>query len=339
MTMRPEFSIILPVCHGGSFLRSALRALWRLDFPPALFEVLVAGADEDNESREIVEDEAATAKYNVRYIECIDSNRSRKLNAACAVARGRVLAFADDDCIFLPDWLQKLSEVLEREPEVGVVGGKDELESNGSAFDIALDSVLNSFSGTGGLRSAAGPRVGKYYPKLWNMAVPHDVALKVALKTEKGVPHVFNESLTVHEDVDLAERIEHSGKRIVFVPEVRIRHYRDTTLLSFVRNNFNIARTSRALGVHRLPHVALATFVFGTPALAVASFFLYPLRIVLLIFMGMYIATLLASAIRGFRRTRNLQVLAIIPWLLVSLHLARGLGYLFPWRSRMEVNP
>jgi cellulose synthase/poly-beta-1,6-N-acetylglucosamine synthase-like glycosyltransferase len=311
----------------------------QINFPSDKFEVLVIGSDDDDESREIVENEACTVEYDLKYIGSNSSIRSRRLNAACAMAHGSVLVFSDDDCIFLSDWLKKLNEVLQRESNIGIVGGKDELQHNGSAFDIALDCVLNSFLGTGGIRSGHGRSVGKYYPKMWNMAIPRDVASSVALETREGFPQVFNEALIVHEDVDLAKRIEKSGRQIVFAPEVRVKHYRDTTFYSTVRRNFNMAHTCRLLGVHRFPHMILSIFVLSALVLTISSIFFQPLRIVFLICAWSYMVLLFVNAVSWLKQTRRLRVLLIIPVLTLSLHVSRGLGFLFPWKrsGRMEI--
>jgi GT2 family glycosyltransferase len=333
MSRELEFSIILPVCHGGRFLKDALSSIRKVDYSPEMFEVIVAGLNGDEESKGITDAEASRSQFDVKYVGCNEANRSRMLNAACANARGRVLAFADDDCVFRNDWLMKLRDVFEREPDLGIVGGQEVLEHAGSDFDIALDCVLNSYIGTGGVRKGSGLRMGKYYPKLWNMAVPRDAAFSVALKAEEGRPQVFNESLDLYGDVDLADRIERMGKRIVFAPEVRIGHARDTTFLSFAGRNFSMARTCRSLGVHRLPHMALALFAAGMPALAVASVFAPPLVYLLFLVVGLYGAALLSVAVRSFLRTKRPGVIVLIPVLLVSLHLARGTGYMFPMHN------
>ena len=329
-----EFSVILPVCHGGGFLRKSLASLRGLDFPPDRFEVLVVGADGDSESYDAAAGEAASAALAISYIACGSTNRSARLNAACAAARGRFLAFADDDCVFLPEWLRRLSAVLHTTGDIGIAGGCDEIVHGGSAFAVALDRVFNTFIGSGGIRRGAGVRVGKYYPKLWNMTVPRETALHVALKSEDGLPQVFKESLSVHEDVDLAHRVSGAGKKIVYAPEVRIRHYRDTTFRSFVSRNFAMARTCRSLGIHRFPHTVLAVFALSALSLSIASLFYQRLWVLLLGFVGIYTILLLAAAVDGLRKTRNLTASLMIPPLLVSLHFARGLGYLFPLRER-----
>lgn len=132
-----EFSIIIPIFHSGLFLRKAIVSTRQIDFPPDCFEVLVVGTKDSEESRRTVETEAATAEFHLRYIECASPRRSSQLNAACAVARGRVLVFADDDCIFISDWLDEIRKVLQCEPNIGAIGGSDELEHNGSAFSCS----------------------------------------------------------------------------------------------------------------------------------------------------------------------------------------------------------
>ena len=291
----------------------------------------MAGTNHDKEAKNIVQAERARSKFDMFYVGCPDSNRSKKLNAACRLAHGRVLVFADDDCIFFPDWLQKIHNAFEQEPDAGVVGGLDELMKSGSAFDLGLDYVLNSFLGTGGVRRGSGFRVGKYYPKLWNMAVPRKVALDVSLNGKNGVLHVFNESLIVNEDVDLGERIEQVGSRIVFAPDVRVKHCRDTTFGSFVQRNFNMARICRRLGLQQFPHIILAACTLSLLALALSSFFFEPLRKMFLICLGGYTLLLITGGIRGFLCTKKKLLIAIVPSLLVGLHFARGLGYLFPW--------
>jgi glycosyltransferase involved in cell wall biosynthesis len=328
-----EFSVIIPVFHGGFFLHKSLVSMRQVNYPLHCFEVLVAGTRDNDQSRKMVEDEAATAEFYLRYIECANPRRSSQLNAACAVARGRVLVFADDDCIFLPDWLNEIHQALQREPNIGAIGGTDQLEHNGSAFALALDWILSSPLVTGHLRQSTKPGIVKYYPKLYNMAVPHSVALDVALGGKEGIPRVFDTRLLVHEDVELANRIEQTGKQLVFAPKVCVGHYRNTAFRSFVMRNFNLARTSRRLGVHRLPHMLLAIFFLGMVAVAICSVFFRPLRSVLLIYIAIYVVSVLISAISALKRTKRVSMLALVPLLLASLHLTRALGYLFPRRK------
>ena len=324
-----EFSVIIPVCHGGKFLKEVLTSLAGIDYSQGLFEVIVAGSDDDEESRNMVRSLSAERGLNVRYIGCFCSNRSKRLNTACAAAKGKVFAFTDDDCILPMDWLKKLSSVFERGDDIGIMGGMDELAGALTAFDISLDRTLHSFIGAGAVRSNKF-FAGRFYPKLWNMALTREVAFKTALNFEGGRPHIFNEALDIHEDVELSDRIERLGGTIVSVPELRVLHYRDTTLRSFVINNFIMARTCRTIGIHRLAHTISSALVIFLSASVVLSFFLLPFRLLVLGALALYFLLLTGVALSAFFKTRKLLVLVLVPVLISSLHIARGTGYLFP---------
>jgi len=313
-------------------LQSALGSLAQLQFPRERFEVLLADSGNDRKLRERIESKPSNWNYDLKYIEVARSNRSAQLNAAISIARGQILVFGDDDCIFPPDWLDKIGDVFEHESNIGVAGGLDSSGSNEPPFILALDYVLNSFLGTGGLRRQ-GQAVGKYYPKLWNMAIPREVSLSVILNEHDGILQVFNESLDVHEDVELVHRIEENGKRIIFAPEIMVTHSRDTTLQTFTKRSFNMARTSRRIGVHRLPHVFLAFFALGMIMLVISALINQQARNVFLIVSALYAAALIVSGLGGYMRTRQFPVFIYVPILLLTQHFSRGLGYLFPWRD------
>jgi GT2 family glycosyltransferase len=326
------FSIILPIWHAGDDLREALHSLRHIDFPPERFEVIVVGVHGDSLSKTTVQKIATEAAFPIRFVEGPKRHRAAQLNIACRSAQGSILVFSDDDCVFRSDWLTSLEQVFDRETELGIVGGADELETDGSAFSLALDYVLQSFIGTGGIRRPTSLNVGKYYPRLWNMAVPREIAWNVALGRVGEPAQIFNEALIphVHEDVELSKRIAHSGKRIVFAPEVRVGHRRDTTFWRFLWRGVEKAQTSRMLGTHRVAHGVLALGVISLGILSVGSIFSVFLKNMLMGIGGVYGMLLFLAGIDGARRTRNFKTFLLIPGLFLSVHFARGIGYLLP---------
>jgi cellulose synthase/poly-beta-1,6-N-acetylglucosamine synthase-like glycosyltransferase len=328
-----EMSVVIPVCHGGRFLRAALNSTLTLDYPPDRLELLVTGQAEDAGAREAAAQIAATAAFPVRYIPCASASRAAQLNRACAQAQGQLLVFTDDDCILPSDWLRAIEAALAAEPDIGAVGGS-EVGLATSAFDLALDWVLNAPVGSGGYRARRGKHLNRFYPKLWNMAVTREVVGSVALPPRDGVPGVFDDSLPVHEDVELMRRIEAAGYKLVFAPSVRVSHCRDTTFPSFWRRNFRMGRVCRREGLHRFPHRVLAAACVGIVLLAIAAAAFPALREPLAAVFGLYAALLLVSAIVGAAAARSVRAMCYIPLMLAGLHLARGLGYLFPLPPR-----
>lgn len=334
-----EVSVILPVCHGGNSLRRALQSLRHVDFPPDHLEVIAAVFATDEESRRAVAEEAAVASYQLLCLPCDTKARPRLLNRACGAAKGALLVFADDDCEFYQGWLRGVLEEFRRDPEAGIVGGVDIASGDPSAFNRALDCVLGSFLGTGGIRKGDGTAVGKYYPRLWNMAMPRAVALSVALGRKDDRLILFDERLPVHEDVDLGRRVMISGRRVLYAPGVQVRHHRETSLLSFIRRNFSMGRASRSLGIHRFPHLVLAAGVLGLFAASAGAIFVGSIRMPLLVSIGLYAAALFMVPLRTALRATDPNILALVPLLLFVLHFSRGIGYLFPLRFVRRSNP
>jgi GT2 family glycosyltransferase len=324
-----DLSIVIPVCHGGRFLGELLQSALHLDFPPESFEFLVAVNADDVQSRNMIERISAAAPFRVLRVPCASSNKAHRLNIACARARGRILAFADDDCVLPADWLERIAGVVEGEKNVGAVGGRDCSRAT-SSFDLALDWVLNSFVGTGGCRFGGGGWTGRFYPRLWNMAVPREIALAVSYLREDGSREVFDESLAVHEDVELMERIDRLGKRILYSPDLQVSHHRDTTYFSFLSRNFHMARICRREGVHRFAQRVLAAAVVGVGVLAAAAAVWHPARKVLAAAAGFYAALLIFSAAAAAFAKRSPEAGVWVPAMLLGVHFARGVGYVLP---------
>jgi GT2 family glycosyltransferase len=328
-----KFSVILPVYHGGQPLAEALGSLASLDTPPEDFEVLVAGPAGDTDSAAITESQARRAACPVRYVSCPRAWRSAELNEACSQAQGKLLAFTDDDCVLPPNWLVAAERALRSDEDVGMVGGPDEHIPQEDVFGLTHDWVLNSFVGTAGCRKGKGVSLGAYYPRLSNMAVTRRVADQVAVRNGDGAGHIFDESLSVHENVDLARRVLATGRRIVYEPAMVVRHHRLSSFGHFIARNFRMARAARRLGVHALPHVILSAALVAAALLAVLGFFYPPAALGLAAAAGLYLVVLFAGGLGAAAATGKMQSFVVAPALLASVHVSRAVGYLLPGRT------
>jgi len=332
MTEDIAFTVILPVFHSGRFLDGALRSLRYLDYPSECFEVLVAGRENDQEAQAIVSRYAKVSSHHLRFVGSIAPRRAALLNAACREARGRILVFADDDCLFLPDWLNNYQSAFAKNPAAGIIGGPDEPLYAGSSFNFAMDAVLQSPLVRGRFPGSERSRIVKYYPKLFNMAILRELALRVSPVDKDGTPLVFADHLRVHEEVELAERVQRTGKTLLMASEARVKHYRDTTFADFVIRNFFLGRACRQLNIHRFPQITLSLFVLGMMLLALAAPAFASVRPVFFLYAGGYLLLLVVSGIQSCRKTRKPVVLLLVPLLLAALHFSRGFGHLLARR-------
>ena len=332
MDKQPMFSVILPVCHGGRFLESALSSLQNVIPPADGYEVIVPG--ESKIARDVFN---RYARPDWLLIES-QGHRSYALNAACEAARGQYWVFSDDDCMFHSDWLLKIEQSLKDFPDASALGGSDILGMGAGNFDLALDVVLNSWIGTGGTRANRSFKAGRYYPKLWNMCIRTTLARKVALCGPEG-RLIFNPGLQVHEDVDLIERIKAQNGKVVYAPSVRVGHSRDTDFKAFLARNATMASVCRKTNIHRMPHFMMTIFFAGLALLGIAAIFSPRIMPAFLLMAGSYLSVVVGTAVCGAWQKKSITVLMMVPVLLISLHLARTYGYVFPVRSQGEVHP
>jgi L-malate glycosyltransferase len=327
----PRFSVILPICHGGRFLAQALASLSDILWPEGGVEIIIAGdAVVPSDLSAFTSDRVECRIVNTK------GNRSSTLNAACAATRGSVWVFADDDCVFPKEWLLNVERSLRDHPGAAVIGGADILAPGHNAFDLALDEVLNSFAGTGGIRSGHAVRAGRYYPRLWNMTVRAAAAKRVALDGP-FYKWIFDPSITVHEDVELVQRMIAQGNHVVYAPAVLVGHSRDTNFTSFFMRNLGMAQICRRLGIHRTAHLALAAFVTGIPLLGFLSAIAPFLGGILGWAAGAYGVVICLAGIKGAATRKRKVLVLLVPALLMALHIARGAGYLLPPRTKADL--
>jgi glucosyl-dolichyl phosphate glucuronosyltransferase len=86
------------------------------------FEVLVVDNNSTDQTREVVESFCLRYPNRFRYLFEPRQGKSHALNSGIREARGKVLAFMDDDVIVEPTWLQNLTAALDDGQWVGSGG-------------------------------------------------------------------------------------------------------------------------------------------------------------------------------------------------------------------------
>jgi glycosyltransferase involved in cell wall biosynthesis len=319
-----KFSIILPVEHGGNHLYKALISIKDIDFSPDLFEVIVAGSSEEKEAEEIVK---KIKDVPLKYIESPCPGKSMKINSACRIAKGDVWCFIDDDCEVFPDYLNKLQEILNNNKNVGVLGGSDKAEDHCSPLELSVECVLTSFLGTGGIRKGGG--VDKYYPRRWNMAIPREAAFEAALKDEKGQIYFWNEKLEFHAEMEVAKRIEKTGRNIIYAPELIVKHNRTISLIAFAKKQILGTVMARKIGIYNMPHIMLSLFTLFMTLSPFLSLFSKRIAFTYVMVIFFYILSIIAVTMKGFFKYKKIPMLLYIPLLIMIIHFSKGLTYIY----------
>ena len=223
----PLFSIIIPTYGRQRELAACLRAIVHLEYPQDRFEVIVVDDGNERPLDSIVS--AYRDQVDVRLVSQQHAGPAVARNTGAARARGRFLAFTDDDCIPARDWLGALNARLVARPNRAVGGRtlnmlRDNLYSTASQMLITyLYTYYNVADGPARFLTSN------------NLAMPADLFFAVG---------GFNTTYTraAAEDRELCDRWRHYGYGLLYAPEAVVYHCHRLTLRTFLQQHFNYGR-------------------------------------------------------------------------------------------------
>jgi GT2 family glycosyltransferase len=232
------FSIVIPTFGRPDKLRACLEALTRLDYPGDRFEVVVVDDGNDVALEPVVA--AVRGRVDVTLLRRPHGGAAAARNSGAARARGRLLAFTDDDCAPAPDWLDKLGRRFARAPSAVMIGGRTVNALTGNVYSTASQLVVDA----GYAHLNGNPGRARFLAAA-NLALPAE-----AFRALGG----FDESFVTSEDRELCGRWESRGHRMVYAPEAIVYHAHDLTLTSFWRQHFAYGRGAFLMQQARARH-------------------------------------------------------------------------------------
>lgn len=214
----PLVSIIIPAYGRPAATRACIESLLALDYPLESLEILVVDDASDPPLAPVLADlpvRLLRQEHNI--------GQSAARNLAAAEARGKLLAFIDNDCVAEPGWLRALVPYLD-EPGIGIVGGRVIAPPpNGTvaAFEAVRSPLdMGAVDGEVGLGNVIA-----YLPTC-NLIVHRELML------EQGG---FDSHMLLGEDVDFIWRALRTGIRACYVTEGQVIHYHRVKLWSLLR--------------------------------------------------------------------------------------------------------
>lgn len=217
------FSIIIPTYNRPEQLSACLDALVRLDYPPDQFEVIVVDDGGKTPLQNIVR--PFSSRVEVTLITQNNAGPAAARNAGAAKARGRFLAFTDDDCEPASNWLRSFAGRFADAPECAIAGRTiNKIPSNFWATASELSTVhLHKYYN-------ADSADGRFFTSN-NLALPADLFRRIGSFNARF-------SSAGGEDRELCDRWVHYGLKVVYVPEAVVYHAHAMTLPSFMKQHF-----------------------------------------------------------------------------------------------------
>ena len=204
MPEAPFVTIIVPVWNSPGLIRKCLTALHAQTYPADRRQIIVVdNASTDGTGAAVREfpsaqllSEPKPGSYHAR-------------NSGLSVASGDYVAFTDADCIPAPDWLANGIAAAQRRPDAGVLAGYIDLFRT----DDTGSEVCERYERLFAFRQDIGAKKG--FCATANWISPLDVV--------RGAGG-FEADRKSGADGELAGKIMSSGKPIVFVPDMIVRH-------------------------------------------------------------------------------------------------------------------
>ena len=226
----PEVTVIICTHNRRAQVLRACEALARQTYPADRFEVLIVDNASGDDTAEQVQAWAQRAPRAVRYLYEAQTGKAFALNTGVAAARGRMLAFFDDDCEPRPEWLGQLVNGF-AESGVGVVGGPayshfpEEVEQ-----DPERRFLARKFLGDFTLGETRRELQGWESPLGCNMGVLAEAARKAGGFTVAFGPR--GKVKGAYEESDFAWRIRRAGYRLWYEPQAAVDHYPEAARLT-----------------------------------------------------------------------------------------------------------
>jgi glycosyltransferase involved in cell wall biosynthesis len=110
-------SVVIPALNSASTISRTLSSIFSNKFPPDLFEVLVVDNGSSDNTVQIA------SEFSVKVFHCSKRGIGPPRNLGIKMAKGKVVCLTDSDCVVESDWLEKINEFFERNPEADGVGG------------------------------------------------------------------------------------------------------------------------------------------------------------------------------------------------------------------------
>jgi succinoglycan biosynthesis protein ExoA len=324
MTEVPFVTVVVPCRNEEKHIGRCLESILENDYPKQRMEILVLDGMSEDRTREIVA--GYSARYPmIRVVDNLKKNIPAAMNVGISAARGERILKMDAHSTYQPEYISRCVRYQDQygaENSGGVakiVPGADTLTARAIVLGLA------SRFGSGN----ANVKVGVSQPT-WSDSTAFG-CFKKDLFDRIGM---YDEKLLSSSDLDVNQRIQAAGGRILVMPDIVVNYAADGNLRALRRHVFAdgvwvsyvMKFGKRAWSWRHWVPAALVLSLFGALALGVAS------RVFLWIGLGiagLYAAASLGLSVRIAVREREAGYTFLLPLVFAVRHFVFGAGTLF----------
>jgi glycosyltransferase involved in cell wall biosynthesis len=226
MSMEALLPITAAICtyNRSRYLALALAGLQQQSLPAAQFEILVVDNCSTDDTRHVV-DEFRQRLPNLRYVHEARPGLSHARNTAMREARGRYLAYLDDDAIPEPQWLHALLAAFGAQAgqRVACVGGRIDPIWEVPRPDWLPDELLDYLTvvdwGSSGMALTPQRRYVAGANAAFELAALRELGGFDRTLTRTGA------GLVSHDEILVERRLAAKGMGVYYEHEAAVRHH------------------------------------------------------------------------------------------------------------------
>jgi len=314
---QPSVTLVIALRNEIGTIRGCMESVLIQDYVHIL-EILIAEGESEDGTRTVLEEYAQTYPQ----IKIIDNRKcvqTAGLNLCLRVARGEVIIRLDAHASYASDYVRQCVTAMEKSGAACVGGGVNIVRGKGylpTLFGLVQEHPI----GTGVARFRHSSYEG-YVDTVWPGAYRREVFEKVGL---------FREHLNRTEDLDFHARLRQYGFRIWQTPLILPYYLPRSTWKELAQQYFGNGEqvletfliNRRAISLrHMIPFLWLT--LLGM--LIILAIFIPPVRILLDIYLGIYLLACLGSSC-AIGLKNGIGYLWTAPFVFLLIHLSYGAG-------------
>ena len=306
-------SIILPVLNEEFYLAHAVNAILSQDFTGPMEVILAIGPSKDR--TQIIAEELRTEDARVVLVVNPSGRTAMGLNLAIRESRYPVIVRVDGHAEIPENYISLAVEILNRTGAVNVGGVMGAVGV--TKFERAVALAMRSPLGVGSSRFHTGGEAGSV----------DTVYLGVFLRSALIAIGGFDERFTRAQDWELNYRLRQAGGLVYFDPRLHVTYRPRPNLAALSKQYFEYGRW-RHVVIRR--HQGTVNFRYLAPPLALMGtvlslFFGWVLNPICFIPAAVYLLFLIVASLSI---GRNFGEFLRLPWILLTMHMSWGAGYL-----------
>lgn len=122
MASEVDVSVVIPTYNRSGMLRNAVESV--LAQESQKFEIVIVNNNSQDDTETIARALVQEHPGKVHYVMEREQGNAHARNRGVQTARGRIIAFIDDDVTVERDWLASLKNILDKREELSFVGGR-----------------------------------------------------------------------------------------------------------------------------------------------------------------------------------------------------------------------